>query len=30
MLKKTTPWIFIGRADSDAEAPILQPPDLKS
>ena len=23
-------WIFIGRADADAEAPILWPPDAKS
>ena len=24
------PWIFIGRTDADAEAPILWPPDAKS
>ena len=24
------PWIFIGRTDAEAEAPILWPPDLKS
>ena len=24
------PWIFIGRTDAAAEAPILQPPDAKS
>ena len=24
------PWIFIGRADAEAEAPILWPPDAKS
>ena len=24
------PWIFNGRADADAEAPILWPPDVKS
>ena len=24
------PWIFIGRADAEAEAPILWPPDVKS
>ena len=24
------PWIFIGRTDAEAEAPILQPPDVKS
>ena len=23
-------WIFIGRADAEAEAPILGPPDSKS
>ena len=23
------PWIFIGRADAEAEAPILWPPDAK-
>ena len=23
-------WIFIGRADAEAEAPILQPPDAKN
>ena len=23
-------WIFIGRTDAEAEAPILSPPDLKS
>ena len=22
-------WIFIGRTDADAEAPILWPPDVK-
>ena len=24
------PWIFIGRIDAEAEAPILWPPDMKS
>ena len=24
------PWIFIGRTDAEAEAPIFRPPDLKS
>jgi len=24
------PWIFIGRTDAEAEAPILWPPDMKS
>ena len=28
-LKENQPWIFIGRADAEAEAPILQPPDVK-
>ena len=23
------PWIFIGRTDAEAEAPILWPPDVK-
>ena len=23
-------WIFIGRTDAEAEAPILRPPDVKS
>ena len=29
-LKGDQPWIFIGRTDADAEAPILWPPDAKS
>ena len=29
ILKKST-WIFIGRTDDEAEAPILWPPDAKS
>ena len=29
-LKGNTPWIFIGRTDAEAEAPILWPPDAKS
>ena len=28
--KGNQPWIFIGRTDAGAEAPILWPPDLKS
>ena len=28
--KGNQPWIFIGRADAEAEAPILWPPDTKS
>ena len=28
--KGNPPWIFIGRTDADAEAPILWPPDAKS
>ena len=28
--KGNQPWIFIGRTDTDAEAPILWPPDVKS
>ena len=28
--KGNQPWIFIGRADAEAEAPILWPPDVKS
>ena len=28
--KGNQPWIFIGRTDDDAEAPILWPPDAKS
>ena len=27
--KENQPWIFIGRADAEAESPILQPPDVK-
>ena len=29
-LKENQPWIFIGRTDAKAEAPILRPPDAKS
>ena len=29
-LKGKQPWIFIGRTDAEAEAPILSPPDAKS
>ena len=29
-LKGNQPWIFIGRTNADAEAPILWPPDAKS
>ena len=28
--KGNQPWIFIGRTDVDAEAPILWPPDAKN
>ena len=28
--KGNQPWIYIGRADAEAEAPVLQPPDAKS
>ena len=28
--KWNQPWIFIGRTDAEAEAPILWPPDAKS
>ena len=28
--KRNQFWIFIGRADAEAEAPILWPPDAKS
>ena len=28
--KVNQPWIFIGRADAEAEAPMLWPPDAKS
>ena len=28
--KENQPWIFIGRTDAEAEAPILLPPDEKS
>ena len=27
--KRNQPWIFIGRTDAEAEAPILWPPDEK-
>ena len=27
--KGNQPWIFIGRTDTEAEAPILWPPDAK-
>ena len=27
--KGSQPWVFIGRSDSEAEAPILWPPDVK-
>ena len=29
-LKGNQPWIFFGRTDAEAEAPILWPPDVKS
>ena len=28
--KGNQPWVFIGRADAEAEAPVLWPPDAKS
>ena len=28
--KENQPWIFIGRTEAEAEAPVLQPPDGKS
>ena len=28
--KGNQPWVFIGRTDTDAETPILWPPDVKS
>ena len=28
--KGNKPWIFFGRTDAEAEAPILWPPDVKS
>ena len=28
--KGNQPWIFTGRTDAEAEAPILWPPDVKS
>ena len=28
--KGNQPWIFIGKTDAEAEAPILRPPDAKS
>ena len=28
--KGNQPWIFIGRTDAQAEAPVLRPPDAKS
>ena len=28
--KGNQPWIFIGRTDAEAEAPIIWPPDAKS
>ena len=28
--KGNQPWLFIGRTDDEAEAPILWPPDMKS
>ena len=30
ILKEITPWIFIGRTDTEAETPILWSPDAKS
>ena len=30
ILKENQPWIFIGRTDAEAEAPLLWPADVKS
>ena len=30
ILKEISPWVFIGRSDVEAEAPVLWPPDGKS
>ena len=30
ILKEINPWIFVGRTDAEAEAPIFWPPDAKS
>ena len=30
IVKGNQPWIFIGRTDAEAEAPVLWPPDVKS
>ena len=29
-LKRNEPWIFIGRTDAEAEAPVLWPSDAKN
>ena len=28
--KENQPWVFTGRTDTEAEAPIFWPPDMKS
>ena len=28
--KRNQPWVFIGKTDAEAEAPILWPPDVKN
>ena len=28
--EENQPWIFVGRTDAEAEAPIFWPPDVKS
>ena len=28
--KGSQPWVFIGKTDDEAEAPLLWPPDVKS
>ena len=28
--KGNQPWLFVGRADAEAEVPVLWPPDMKS
>ena len=30
ILQEISPWVFIGRTDAEAEAPILWPPDVKN
>ena len=30
ILKEISPWVFIGRTDAEAEAPVLWPPDVRN